>query len=94
LKPDLSVLGQLVKELREENDVVIVDLPPANRPNRTLAIAHYVDQVVIVIESDKSTYAEVKRLCRQLEKGGVEVLGFVVNKYQDCLPKFVRSLIS
>jgi len=93
-RPDLSVLGQLVKELREENDVVIVDLPPANRPNRTLAIAHYVDQVVIVIESDKSTHSEVKRLCRQLESGGVEVLGFVVNKYQDCLPRLVRSLMS
>lgn len=94
LKPDLVVVEQLVKQLRDENDVVIVDLPPASRPNRTLAIAHYVDQVVIVIESDKSKYTDVKRLCRQLETGGVEVLGFVVNKYEDCLPQFIRNLVS
>ena len=93
IEADPKLVMNTLNELLDENDIVIVDLPPASRPDQTLAIAQHLDQVLVVIESEKTELVAVKRLIRQLESGNADVVGIILNKTRSHLPGWLSSLL-
>lgn len=84
---------RVLNELRDANALVIVDLPPASRPDQTLSIAQHIDHVIVVIESEKTGMVEAKRLIRQLEASNADVVGIILNKSRTYLPIWLSGLL-
>ena len=84
---------RVLNELLDTNALVIVDLPPASRPDQTLVIAQHIDHLIVVIESEKTGMVEAKRLIRQLEASNADVVGIILNKTKGQLPKWLASLL-
>jgi Mrp family chromosome partitioning ATPase len=84
---------RVLNELRDANALVIVDLPPASRPDQTLSIAQHIDHVIVVVESEKTGLVEAKRLIRQLEASNADVVGIILNKSRTYLPNWLSGLL-
>lgn len=93
IEADPTVVANVLNELLDQNDIVIVDLPPASRPDQTLTIAQHLDQVLVVVESEKTDLVAVKRLLRQLGAGNADLVGIVLNKSRNRLPTLLASLL-
>ena len=57
-------------------------------PDQTLLFAQHLDQVLVVIESEKTQIIDAKRLLRQLEACDTNVIGIVLNKTRTHLPRW------
>lgn len=71
---------KLLKELKEEYDVVIIDTPPIGSVIDTAVIVPYCDGIILVIESDAISYKVVQNVKKELQKTGVKILGAILNK--------------
>ena len=74
-------------------DLLIVDLPPANQPDQSIAVAQHLDAVLVVVESEVTQKAGVERLLRRLAESDTEVVGVVLSKTRDYLPKWLRRFV-
>jgi len=93
IEAEPAMVANALNELLDENDIVIIDLPPASRPDQTLSVAQHLDQVLVVIESEKTDLVAVRRLLRQLGAGNADLVGIVLNKSRSHLPSFLASLL-
>lgn len=86
-------LGSQLTELQLDHDIVILDLPPASRPDRVNSIVEQLDYVLIVIESEKTEDAQAKRLINRLVTNKTPI-GIVLNKTRSYVPSFVANFFS
>ncbi|MCA9180507.1 MAG: P-loop NTPase, partial [Planctomycetales bacterium] len=75
------------------SDLVIVDLPPAVSADRAVALTHYMDFVLLVVESEKTELAAAQRIVRRLSQSDRQVVGVILNKTQSYLPNWLGNLI-
>jgi polysaccharide biosynthesis transport protein len=79
-QPDLKRFYRLVSEFkRSEYDYVIFDLPSLSNTSPTLAMAGFLDKVLLVVEAEKSSRDAVKRAYEKLAAGHARV-SVVFNK--------------
>jgi protein-tyrosine kinase len=73
-------VGGILKGLRNEypNRITVIDLPPVNAVDDTIAVLPRVDCVLLVIGSGSSSRREIEEAQRHLSK--YNLLGLVVNK--------------
>ncbi len=93
LELSANVFSNALAEFQVDNDLVVVDLPPANRPDRTNGIIEYLDFVVVVFESDKTDEARAKRLL-QMFANDKQTIGIVLNKTRSYVPRLLLRFIS
>lgn len=74
-------------------DLLIVDLPPSNQPDQSIAVAQHLDSVLVVIESEVTQTAAAERLLRRLHESETEVIGVVLNKTHSYLPAWLRRCV-
>ena len=72
-----SRMEQLIRELTQEYDYVIVDLPPVNVVSDAIAMSKCLDGVVMVVRSGASEQRMLAEAMRQLKLVNVRILGFV-----------------
>lgn len=70
----------MIKTLRENYDMVIIDCPPLGWVIDAAGIAPYCDGAVLVVQSDAVSYRYVQEVKKQLEMTQVKILGVVLNK--------------
>lgn len=70
----------LLEEMRKRYDYIIVDTPPVNPVIDGALIAKKCDGAVLVIESGVTERAQALHAKRQLEYGGIKLLGAVLNR--------------
>lgn len=81
---------QLVPKLKASNyDYIIFDMPPVSQTSVTPRLASFMDQVLLVIESEK-TDQEVVRQASALLKGSKASVCAVLNKTRTYLPRRLR----
>jgi capsular exopolysaccharide synthesis family protein len=68
----------LVSVLKESFDVVIFDSPPALAVTDAVVLQQFVDEVVLVVASDRSAKANVRRAMQLLDRHA-NLCGFVLN---------------
>lgn len=71
--------GKMMRVLRENFDVVLVDTPPAGVIVDAIEIAKYCDGAVIVVAYNTGRKQEVGEVADNLRKTGCRVLGAVMN---------------
>lgn len=74
-----AAMGRFLGHLRDTGDVV-VDLPAMAQAPHAQAIAAFLDGVILVIESGRTTIDEAATAIRTLEGARANLLGIVLNK--------------
>jgi uncharacterized protein involved in exopolysaccharide biosynthesis/Mrp family chromosome partitioning ATPase len=69
-------------------DYIIFDMPPLSRSTTTLAIAKFMDKVLLVIEAEKTRRESIKRFYGELVGVKADVTG-IFNKTRSYLPKWL-----
>lgn len=75
-----DIFTELLRSLKQEYDMVIVDTPPMGVVTDCAIVAKSCDGVILVIESGAISYRLLKRVKEQLEATGSRILGVVLNK--------------
>lgn len=84
-------LHTLMPKMRASDyDYIIFDMPSISETSATVALAASMDQVLLVVEGDKTLRGEVKRSHDMLRRYGANVVG-VFNKHQDHAPKWLSD---
>ena len=84
---------KLLRDLRGRFDYVLVDCPALQQSADALIVARDTQGVCLVIEAGKNTRAEVLSAVKVLSMSSVPVIGFVLNKQEDPVPKFLSRIL-
>jgi len=71
-------MGQLVRSISHNYDVIIIDLPPINVVSDALVLSDLVDGVIVAVREGYSSQREVSEGISRLKFANVKVLGFVL----------------
>lgn len=77
---DWSAVSSLVGTLADKYDLVVWDLPSAQRAVWTANLAALLDGLILVVEADRVRWEVAQRHCELLARAGVRLLGAVLNK--------------
>ena len=74
------LLPRLLDSWSTAYDIVLLDSPPLMAVSDALTLARHTQGVVLVIEHQRSTLAQLTSTLRNVRNSGTQVLGFVLNK--------------
>jgi Mrp family chromosome partitioning ATPase len=72
-------------------DYIIFDMPPVSEISITPRLARFMDMVVLVIDSEKTSHAAGTRAAALLAESKTNV-GLVLNKNRSYLPKRLQNI--
>jgi protein-tyrosine kinase len=75
------IFSQLLTNAARKFDVVLVDTPAADTASDAEIIAARTGAALVVVRKHKSRLESTNTLVRQLQRGGVELVGSVLNQY-------------
>ncbi len=82
--------GDLVPKMRASDyDYIIFDMPPISQTASTLTLSSFMDQVLMVIEAEKTPRDSVRKAAALLQQSGTNVFG-VFNKSASYAPDWVQ----
>ncbi|MEZ5225054.1 MAG: polysaccharide biosynthesis tyrosine autokinase [Ilumatobacteraceae bacterium] len=73
-------MGALVNELRARYDYVVVDAAPVLAVSDALALAQFVDGVLVVVQSNHTSVPRVRNALEALDQVSAPVVGLVLNR--------------
>ncbi|MCX6967713.1 MAG: Wzz/FepE/Etk N-terminal domain-containing protein [Verrucomicrobia bacterium] len=73
-------------------DYIIFDMPPLTQTSATVALAGFMDKVLLVVEAGKTHEDTLRRSCKELAAAKADV-SCVFNKARSCAPKFIEGEI-
>ena len=88
-----SEIVQALEAYLHDCDLLIVDLPAASQPDQAVALAQHLDCLVVVAESEKTLTASTERLLNRLSQSNTEILGVVLTKTRNYLPRVVQRFV-
>ena len=75
-----ATMEQVIGELRRRFDHIVIDSPPALVFTDATILSALVDAVVLVVESDVTTRAALRRARQTIEQAGAHIVGAILNK--------------
>ncbi len=90
---DGESMDKLLTTLRERFDFVIFDASPLDAYSESFFLASKVDGVVLVVEVERTKKEMVRRIKKELEWAGVNILGVVLNKKKKYIPAFIERFL-
>jgi protein-tyrosine kinase len=84
---------RLLRALRARYDAVVVDGAPLRDYSDSVFLAGKVDGAILVIEAEKTPIDTVQASRRQLERSGARILGTVLNKKRNYIPRWVERFL-
>lgn len=76
--PKMEAFLEITKKVY---DIIIIDIPPVLIVSDALVISKYVDSLLLVVRSERSTIPEIMRTKSELEKIKAPLAGVVFNDY-------------
>ena len=70
----------MVEVFREYYDYVIIDTPPVSQVIDAAIVAPKTDGIILLVEANRVKKKSIEKAKEQLEKGGAEFLGVILNK--------------
>lgn len=80
-----------MQELRRRFNYVLIDCPPPKESGEIYSLAPLVDGVVLVVEANKTKKDHIKNLERMIEFANGQVAGYVLNRRDYVIPKWLYS---
>jgi capsular exopolysaccharide synthesis family protein len=90
---DGGSITDLLTTLRERFDFVIFDASPLGDYSESLFLASKVDGVILVVEAERTKTEVARRIKKELESAGVNILGVVLNKKKKYIPAFLDRFL-
>jgi polysaccharide biosynthesis transport protein len=86
-----SSLYELMPHLSSSSfDYVIFDMPPLEATSPTVAIAGFMDKVLLVLDAESTTPDKLKWACSELERGRADV-SCIFNKVRSYAPSWIQG---
>ena len=90
---DIERLQEMLKQLRAEYRVVIVDLPPATSESESLVLSQNLDGVLAVVRSQHVKRDEAQARVQRLKADGVNMIGAILSRQKTWLPAWIERRI-
>ncbi len=84
-----QAMTALMDSLRSQFELVVIDSAPLSQSPDALAMAPYVDGVVLVVEAEGTRWRVAENTKDRLKACGANVLGVVFNKRRLHIPSFI-----
>ncbi|MFZ2095735.1 MAG: polysaccharide biosynthesis tyrosine autokinase [Anaerolineales bacterium] len=73
------LMGSIVEELKNNNDILLIDTPPALAVTDAAVLLPYVEGVLLVVKPGTTNMATLRRLVNQFHQLNANLLGVVLN---------------
>jgi Mrp family chromosome partitioning ATPase len=90
---EMSQIGPLLKGLKEEFDLILIDSPAAISCSEWLLLTPKVDGVVLVVQAEKTRWQTVNKVKERILAQNGKILGVVLNKRRYPIPDFIYNRI-
>jgi len=80
-----------MQELRRRFNYVLFDCPPHTTYGELYSLAPLVDGIVLVVEANKTKKENIKNLERMIEFANGHIAGYVLNKRDYVIPRWLYS---
>jgi Mrp family chromosome partitioning ATPase len=87
--PDMERLRWLLDALRKTYTLTVVDCPPVTLAPTVPATSRLMDGVVLVVGAEQVRTSTLMRARGHLERSGASILGVVLNRRRQRLPRFL-----
>ncbi len=81
---------ECIDQLRAEFQYILFDCPALRESGDALGIAPLVDGLLLIIEADRTTKADIFQAERQIETAGGHLYGSILNKRKYLVPSWAR----
>jgi Mrp family chromosome partitioning ATPase len=88
---DRDFRSRCMQELRQRFSYVLFDCPPPRDSRDVFSLAPLVDGFVLVVEANKTKKEHIKNLERVIEFANGQVAGYVLNKRDYVIPRWLYS---
>jgi Mrp family chromosome partitioning ATPase len=88
---DATAIDALLTEARADHRLVLLDLPAANRLHGALLLARRLDEVLLVVRSERSRRQAIERAADRLIGDGVPLAGAILNRRRTYLPRWLAG---
>ncbi len=93
LRLDPRTVGARLATLRQQYDLVIVDLPPAAVSGDGVSLSGLMDHVLLVVESGKTVGTSAQRVRAQLLRSNATLSGTVLTKTREYVPRWLQGAV-
>jgi protein-tyrosine kinase len=86
-------ITEMLSTLREQFDFVIFDGSPLRDYSESCFLAEKMDGVILVVEAERTKVEVVRKIRKDLESTGVNILGVVLNKKKNYIPEYLERFL-
>jgi len=90
---DCEPIAEMLSVLRERYDFVIFDGSPLRDYSDSSFLAEKMDGVILVVEAERTKSEVLRKIRKDLESTGVNILGVVLNKKRNYIPAYIERFI-
>jgi Mrp family chromosome partitioning ATPase len=90
---DNGSLTEMLSVLREQFDFVIFDGSPLRDYSESCFLAEKMDGVILVVEAERTKVEALRKIRKDLEATGVNILGVVLNKKRKYIPQLLERFL-
>jgi Mrp family chromosome partitioning ATPase len=90
---NLKRFAAVLPALREAFDFMIIDAPPVTHNFDVLMLSLHLDSVILVAEANRTRFQEVREALKELKRAGTNLLGIVLNRQKEDMPRAIQNLL-
>jgi protein-tyrosine kinase len=90
---DREPISAMLSILRERFDFVIFDGSPLRDYSDSSFLAEKMDGVILVVEAERTKSDVLRKIRKDLESTGVNILGVVLNKKRNYIPPYIERFL-
>jgi uncharacterized protein involved in exopolysaccharide biosynthesis len=87
-RPTAGALRQL-DEIRTDYGLVVIDMPPARDMDAQSPAAEWLDEMVLVVEAERTRIQSAQRAKEMLQRAGVRLTGVVLANRREHIPRWL-----
>ncbi|MCX8011707.1 MAG: hypothetical protein N3A64_00935, partial [Desulfobacterota bacterium] len=80
---------ELIKLWKHEYTFILIDTPAVWEENYVVSLASMADGVIMVFEAEEDRWEVAQRAQQLLERGGINLVGGILNKRQFYVPQWI-----
>jgi capsular exopolysaccharide synthesis family protein len=90
---DSEPIVSMLAALREQFDFIIFDGSPLRDYSESSFLAGKMDGVILVVEAERTKIDVARKIRKDLESTGVQILGVVLNKKRNYIPEYLERFL-
>jgi Mrp family chromosome partitioning ATPase len=90
---DSQPINAMLSALREKFDFIIFDGSPLRDYSESCFLAGKMDGVILVVEAERTKIEVARKIRKDLESTGVNILGVVLNKKKNYIPEYLERFL-